>query len=226
MSGRSGEDLDDQITVVEAELRRLRLKRRAILAGQASGKARKHSPKALAIRKAFEAEEYSYGTIRRLALKIGLSERPTAKRSWLGPSSSWLRNCGRAILWWPTGWEATRATPPVTPLRLRMATPAPLHADRGDGRIYTAAARHLAHPDRQRSGMIHGHLSYARFSTRLTDLEGKLPAARCGQAPEPHDGAPKARGLTAVQLPGTHSASHLARPHRTCPTGRVPICTS
>ena len=54
----------------------------------------------------------------------------------------------------------------------RMATPAPLHANRGHGGTYTATARRRAHPDRHRSGVIHGHLSYTAISTTLTDVTG------------------------------------------------------
>src|SRR6202022_4725817 len=55
--------------------------------------------------------------------------------------------------------------------------------------------------------------------------EGKRPAARCGQAPEPLSGAPKAQGWTAGQPPETHSARRLARVRRTCPTDRASTCT-
>jgi putative transposase len=52
----------------------------------------------------------------------------------------------------------------------RMAAPAPLHADRTDGRAHTADDRSRAHPDSHRRGVIRDHLSYILFSTTLTDV--------------------------------------------------------
>jgi hypothetical protein len=67
--------LDAQIAAAEAELKRLKFKRRATLAGRASGRARKHSPQALALRASYAAEGGGYGRVRQLAREIGISER-------------------------------------------------------------------------------------------------------------------------------------------------------
>ena len=66
-----------------------------------------------------------------------------------------------------------------------MATPAPLHADRGHGRTYTDTDRGRSTTDFHRSRMIRGHLSLHR---KFHHLDGRDPAAalflagRCGPA--------------------------------------------
>ncbi len=45
----------------------------------------------------------------------------------------------------------------------RMADPEPLHADRADGRTYTAHKRRRAHPDFHPGRMIRDHLSHTEF---------------------------------------------------------------
>ena len=52
----------------------------------------------------------------------------------------------------------------------RVAASTPIHADRGDGRTYTAVDRHPAHPDFHRSRLIPGRLSSNPISTTLTDV--------------------------------------------------------
>ena len=52
----------------------------------------------------------------------------------------------------------------------RVAAPAPLHADRGNGRTYTATDRGRSTTDFHRSRLIRGHLNYTRNYTTLTDV--------------------------------------------------------
>jgi putative transposase len=52
----------------------------------------------------------------------------------------------------------------------RMAAPAPLHADRTNGRTYTAVDGGDCYPIFHRSRMTRGHLRQTRISTTLTDM--------------------------------------------------------